>query len=81
MFYLIGFCCVFFWILGSFCMGVRVGGRTYRAVFRSVCAVWALFILSAVPGMRLGVNLINIAAISLLGVPGGVLMQVIALMP
>ena len=71
----------FFLLLGSFCMGVRVGGRVYRAVSRGVCAVWILVALSLVPGMRLGVNLMNVSVISALGIPGGVLLQVIALMP
>ena len=72
---------LFFWVLGSFCMRVTVGSGTYRALSRCLCAVCVLLALSLVPGVRMGVNLLNVAAIALLGVPGGILMQVIALMP
>lgn len=72
---------ILFAALGVFCRGVRVGGRLYRGISRGVSAVWVLFALSLVPGLRIGVNLMNISVLSALGLPGCVLLQVIAMMP
>ena len=72
---------VFFALLWVFCLRIRVGSTTFIALKRGVCALWALIFLSLVPGMRLGINLLNTAALAWLGVPGAVLMQVIALIP
>lgn len=72
---------VFFALLYAFCMRVRVGSRVFEALRRGVSSVWALVILSLVPGMTLGLNAFNILMLSLLGAPGAVLLQVIAFMP
>ncbi len=81
IFALIGLTAAFFAILYAFCMRVRVGSYVFRALLRGVQSLWALVILSLVPGVTLGLNLLNILTLSLLGAPGAVLLQVIARMP
>jgi len=71
----------FFGALYCFCMRLRVGSGVYRALVRSLCALTALIGLSFVPGVRLGVNLLNVAVLALLSAPGAVLLQVVAMMP
>ena len=70
-----------FALLYAFCMRVRVGSYVFRALSRAVGAVWALALLSLVPGVTIGLNALNILTVSLLGAPGAMLMQVIAWMP
>ena len=72
---------VFFALLWTFCLHIRVGSSVFRMLKRGTCALWALIFLSLIPGMRLGINALNTAALAWLGLPGAVLLQVIALMP
>lgn len=81
VFAVMGLTAAFFLLLGFFSLRVRVGSGVFRALKRGVCALWALVFLSLVPGTSLGVNALNILALSALGVPGAVLLQVIAWMP
>lgn len=71
----------FFTLLYAFCMRVRVGSRVFCALSSGVKSLWALAILSLVPGVTIGLNLLSILMLSLLGAPGAVLLQVIAFMP
>ena len=71
----------FFAVLGYLTLRVRVGSIFYKGVKRCVYAVWGLYILSLIPGLRAGVNALDVGLVAALGVPGAVLVQVIALMP
>ena len=72
---------VFFGTLGYISHRVRVGSAFFTGMKRCVCAVWMLYLLSLVPGMRMGVNALSIATVAALGAPGAGLLQIIALMP
>ena len=72
---------VFFGALGCISHRVRVGSAFFTGMKRCVCAVWVLYLLSLVPGMRTGVNALSIATVAVLGAPGAVLLQVVSLMP
>ncbi|MBQ9301392.1 MAG: hypothetical protein IJ214_12875 [Clostridia bacterium] len=67
-------------LLAAVCLRVRVGSRFHRGITRGVYAVWALMLLSLIPGFRAGVNTLTVACAGALGLPGIGLMQVIALM-
>ena len=71
----------FFALLYAFCVRVRVGSGAFRALKRSVTAVWALLFLSLLPGVTMGLNALNVLTLMLLGAPGAVMLQVIARMP
>lgn len=81
VFALIALTAAFFLGMYVFCMRVRVDSGVFRALSRGVQAVWALAILSLIPGVTLGINALNILTLSLLGAPGAMLLQVIAWMP
>ena len=72
---------VFFGTLGYISHRVRVDSAFFTGMKRCVCAVWVLYLLSLVPGMRMGVNALSIATVAALGAPGAVLLQVVSLMP
>lgn len=81
MWMLIVITAAFFALLYAFCMRVRVGSGAFCAMKRSVMAVWGIVFLSLLPGIRIGLNALNVMMVALLGAPGAVLLQVIALMP
>lgn len=70
-----------FAVLGFVSLRVRVGSTFYKGMKKCVYAVWLLYILSFVPGLRAGVNALGVGLVAALGIPGAVLVQVIALMP
>ena len=70
---------LFFGALACVCLHVRVGSRFHRSLTRAVCALWMLIFCSLIPGI--GVNAVNVACVSLLGLPGLGLLAVVAGMP
>lgn len=81
MWYILFVTAVFFSSLGFISFRVRVGSAFFKGMKKCVCAVWVLYLLSLVPGMRMGVNALGVATVAALGLPGAMLLQVIALMP
>lgn len=77
---IMGITAAFFALLTAGCMRIRVGGKVYRALKKGTGALWALILLSALPGVTIGVNFLNTLALAALGIPGAALLQVIALM-
>lgn len=71
---------IVFSLLALACPRVRVGSLFHRGLTRGVCAVWALMLLSLVPGFRVGLNALTVTCAGALGLPGIGLMQVVALM-
>ena len=69
-----------FSLLALVCMRVRVGSRFHRGLTRGVCAVWALMLLSLIPGFRVGVNALTVLCAGALGLPGVGLLQAVAMM-
>jgi len=78
---IMGITAAFFALLTAGCMRIRVGGKVYRALQKGTGALWGLIFFTLVPGVTIGVNLLSVAALTALGIPGAVLLQVIALMP
>lgn len=78
---IIGLTAVYFILIGLLCMRVRVGSGTFRALSRGVKALFLLIFFSVLPGVSVGINFLNVAIVSWLGLPGAVLLQVIAKMP
>lgn len=76
-----GVTAAFFALLTAGCLRIRVGGKVYRALQKGTGALWMLIALTLVPGVTIGVNLLSIAVLAMLGIPGAALLQVIALMP
>lgn len=77
----VGIALLFFALLAAVCLRTRVGSPFHRGVTRAVCSVWMLAGLSLIPGCRVGVNALTVACVSVLGLPGLGLVQVIALLP
>lgn len=71
----------YFTLVGLLCMRVRVGSGAFRALSRGVKALFMLIFFSVLPGVSVGINFLNVAIVSCLGLPGAVLLQVIAKMP
>lgn len=67
-------------LLAMICLRVRIGSRFHRGLCRAVCAVWALMLFSWLPFSRVGVNLLTVACVSWLGMPGLGLLQVVGMM-
>ncbi|MBR6786764.1 MAG: hypothetical protein IKM26_02415 [Clostridia bacterium] len=78
---IIGLTAAYFAVMGLLCMRVRVGGKAFNALRRSVKALGMLLCFSCLPGVSVGINLLNVATVACLGLPGAVLLQVIAWMP
>ena len=74
----VGIALLSFALLAAVCLRTRVGSPFHRGVTR---AVWMLAGLSLIPGCRVGVNALTVACVSVLGLPGLGLVQVIALLP
>ena len=75
------FTLIFFLLLAVICIRVRVGSPFHRGLTRVVCALWALIGCSLIPGIGIGVNAVNVACVSFLGVPGLGLLAVLARLP
>lgn len=73
--------CVFFSLLTCICLRVRIGSRAHRILTRTVCAVFLVLLFSLIPGVCVHINALTVACVSVLGLPGLGLLQVIALMP
>lgn len=71
----------YFALMGLLCMRVRVHSGVHRALGRGVKALFALILFSLLPGVSVGINLLNVMTVACLGLPGAVLLQVIAKMP
>lgn len=71
----------FFAVLAFICVRVRIGSRFHRGLTRAVCAIWALAAFSLIPGTGVGLNALNVACVSALGLPGLGLLAVLARMP
>ncbi len=71
---------VFFMTLNAVCSRIRIGSRFHRAMTRAVAALFVLVLFSVLPFARVGVNALTVACVSLLGLPGLGMLQVIALM-
>lgn len=75
-----GLTAAYFAAMGLLCMRVRVGSGVYKALSRGVKALGVLIAFSCLPGVSVGVNLLNVLTVAWLGVPGAVLLQVITQM-
>ena len=75
------FTLVFFLLLAVICIRVRVGSRFHRGLTRSLRALWTLIACALIPGLGIGVNAVNVACVSLLGLPGLGLLAVLARLP
>ena len=71
---------IFFTMLNAVCRRVRIGSRFHRAMTRAVAALFVLVLFSFLPFARVGVNALTVACVSMHGLPGLGMLQVIALM-
>ncbi len=71
---------IFFTLLNAMCRRVRIGSRLHRAMTRGVCALFMLALFSCLPFSNVGINALTVTCVSLLGLPGLGLLQVITLM-